>query len=400
MTLRSIFLLVAFLGSFGLPVGPVSAQIAPEDSRAETGGAQTLADILARQSGARIDDSFRRNATGNPDAAAAITEQRGTLGGVSDPELWRALRFGTADVTASSRGPAAEVLIQTDGMRWLKFRAGALSTYGGVLLLAMFAVLVLFYLVRGKIRIDGAHTGRTVERFSAVERFAHWLLGGSFIVLALTGLSLLFGRKVLVPLFGREVYAPMAIAGKWVHNNVGWAFMLGLVLVTVFWIAHNIPNRLDLKWMAVAGGLLTRGVHPPAKKFNAGQKLVFWAVLVLGISSSVSGLSLLFPFQLPLFAGTFEVLNNLGLPQMLGFDALPTALLPHQEMQLTQLWHAIVGFVFMAIIIGHIYIGSVGMEGAFDAMGSGQVEEQWAREHHSLWLDEVIGTPGEAQDAP
>ena len=45
------------------------------------------------------------------------------------------------------------------------------------------------------------------------------------------------------------------------------------------------------------------------------------------------------------------------------------------------------GFVLMAIIIAHIYIGSIGMEGAFDAMGEGHVEEQWAAEHHSLWYE-------------
>ncbi|MDZ4096921.1 MAG: formate dehydrogenase subunit gamma [Paracoccaceae bacterium] len=391
MTLRKIILLLAMLGLLVLPAGMALAQTAPDTSRTETGGAQTLADILARQQGLHIDDSFRSDATGNPDAAAPATGQLGTLGGASDPELWRALRFGKADVTVSSRGPAAEVLIQDGGMRWLKFREGPLATYGGWLLLGMLGLLVLFYLIRGKIRIDGEHTGITILRFSAIERFAHWLLGGSFIVLALTGLTLFFGRMALIPLFGKEVYSSLAIAGKWVHNNVGWAFMLGLILVTVFWVAHNIPNRHDLKWLAVGGGLFSKGVHPPAKKFNAGQKLIFWAVVVLGVSISVSGLSLLFPFQLPMFAGTFDVLNTLGLPQVLGFGDLPTTLLPHQEMQLAQLWHGIVAFIFMAIIIAHIYLGSVGMEGAYDAMGSGQVDVQWAKEHHGLWYAEMTG---------
>lgn len=400
MVLRKIILLLATLGLLALPVGPMLAQTAPEGARAETGGAQTLADILARQEGLKIDDSFRRNATGNPDAAAPNTEQLGTLGGVSDPELWRALRYGSADVIVSSRGPAAEVLIQDGGMTWLKFREGPLATYGGWLLLGMLGVLVLFYLLRGKIRIDGEHTGITILRFSAIERFAHWLLAGSFILLALTGLSLLFGRKALIPLFGQEAYAPLAIGGKWVHNNVGWAFMLGLIMVTIFWIAHNIPNRHDLKWLAVAGGLFTKGVHPPAKKFNAGQKVLFWAVVVLGVSISVSGVSLLFPFELPMFAATFEVLNNLGLPQMVGLGDLPITLLPHQEMQLAQLWHGIIAFVFIAIIIGHIYIGSVGMEGAYDAMGSGQVDVQWAKEHHGLWYAEVTGEEAGHKVAP
>jgi len=360
------------------------------DSRATTGGAQTLEDILARQRGENIDDAFRRDATGSDSTAAGIAEQLGTLGGASDPELWRAMRYGSADVTVSSLGPAAGVLIQDGGMAWLQFREGPLAKWGGYLLLGMLGVLVLFYALRGKIRLDGEAAGRTIMRFNAIERFAHWLLAGSFIVLGVTGLITLFGRMALIPLFGKDAFSTIAIAGKWLHNNVAWAFMLGLVLVTVFWIAHNIPNRHDLKWLAVGGGLFTKGVHPPAKKFNAGQKIIFWSVLVLGVSISLSGLSLLFPFELPMFAVTFEKLNAIGLPQLLGFGELPTALGPHQEMQLAQLWHGIVAFVFMAIIIAHIYLGSVGMEGAFDAMGTGEVDVQWAKEHHGLWYDEVM----------
>jgi len=199
----------------------------------------------------------------------------------------------------------------------------------------------------------------------------------------------LMGRKFLIPTFGHEAFATFAVASKWVHNNISWAFMLGLILAFVFWVVHNIPNKTDLKWLAVGGGIFKKGVHPPAKKFNAGQKVIFWSVILLGASISASGLSLLFPFELPMFAKTFEALNGMGLPQVLGFGALPTDLAPHEEMQLAQLWHAIVSFVLMAIILAHIYIGSVGMEGAFDAMGSGEVEEQWAREHHSLWLEEL-----------
>ncbi|MDZ4134389.1 MAG: formate dehydrogenase subunit gamma [Paracoccaceae bacterium] len=389
MALRMIFSLFMMLGVLALPPETARAQTAPDASRTKTGGAPTLADIMARQNGVRIDAIPGSNDTGNPDAAAPPSNQLGTLGGASDPELWRAFRNGLADLIVSSRVPAAGVVMQDSGMRWLDFRRGPLPTYGGWLLLGMLAVLAVFYLIRGKIRLDGKHTGVKILRFSAIERFAHWLLGGSFIVLAVTGLLSLFGRMALIPLFGKEVFSPLAVAGKWAHNNMSWAFMLGLIMVTVFWIAHNIPNRLDLKWLAVGGGLFSKGVHPPAKKFNAGQKLIFWAVVVLGVSISVSGLSLLFPFQMPLFAATFDILNSLGLPQLFGFGDLPATLLPHEEMQLAQLWHAVIAFVFMAIIIGHIYIGSVGMEDAFDAMGSGEVEVQWAREHHSLWLEEV-----------
>jgi len=357
--------------------------------RSATGGAQTLEDILKRQRGEKIDNDFRKSATGDPDSAAGISSQLGTLGGVSDPELWRALRFGSADIKVTSGGEAATVLMQDGGMRWLEWRKGPLATYGAWLLGATVLFLGLFYLLRGRIRIDGERTGRTITRFKAIERFGHWMLAGSFVLLAITGLLTLFGRIAIIPLMGKEAFAPLALVSKWIHNNVAWAFMLGLVMVFVMWVAHNIPNKTDLKWIAVGGGLLKKGVHPPAKKFNFGQKMIFWGVIVLGVSVSASGLSLLFPFELPMFAATFEKLNALGIPQLLGLGTLPTALAPHEEMQYSQLWHSIVAFLMMAMILAHIYIGSVGMEGAYDAMGSGEVELQWAREHHGLWVKEV-----------
>lgn len=401
------------------------------DPRSSTGGAQTLEDILARQRGEIVDDSTRRDTTGDPDSAAGMASQLGTLGGASNSDVFRALRYGTADVTVTSGGPAAGVLIQDGGMRWLQFRQGPLATYGGYLLLGVIGLLLLFYLVRGRIRIDGEKTGETIQRFNGAERFAHWLLASSFILLGITGLLNLLGKTLLVLFFAPRAMADgiaqtgvlvggserhgwellgatgydaakpyLATAlelGKWVHNNVSWAFMLALVLVFIFWVVHNIPNRHDMVWMMKGGGLLTKGSHPPAKKFNAGQKLIFWAVIVLGASISVSGLALLFPFEMPMFAVTFEKLNAIGVPGWLNMAPFPTELSPHEEMQFSQLWHAIVSFVLMSIIIAHIYLGSIGMEGAFDAMGSGEVEKQWAKEHHNLWVEEVEAAAANAQ---
>lgn len=385
--LRAFFVLIL---TIGLCSGAM-AQDTPtqDDPRAVTGGAQTLEDILARQRGEKVDDTFRRDATGDPDSAAGIAAQLGTLGGTSDAEVFRALRYGTADVTVSSHGPAANVLIQDGGMWWLQFRQGPLATYGAYLLGGMVLLLAVFYLIRGRIRIDGEKTGQKILRFTSFERFGHWLFAGSFLVLALTGMITLFGRKVLIPVFGHEMFATFASLSKWVHNNIAWAFMLGLVIVIVNWTLHNIPNKHDLKWLAVGGGLFSKNSHPPARKFNAGQKLIFWGCVVLGLSISASGLSLLFPFELPMFAKTFAHLNSWGISDLLGLGALPEQLAPHEEMQFAQLWHSIVAFVFMAMIIAHIYLGSIGMEGAFDAMGTGEVELQWAREHHGLWVDEV-----------
>lgn len=364
---------------------------APDDSTVLTNPAVSgLDDILRRQEALKTDDAAARSAQiGDPANALPETEQLGTLGGASDADLWRAYRFNEADISSQSRGPAATTLIQDSGMWWWQFREGPLATYGAYLLGGTIALLALFYLLRGRVRIDGEKTGRTITRFKAFERFGHWLMAGSFVVLGLTGLISLFGRMVMIPVFGHDSFSILAIASKWVHNNISWAFMIGLVMVFFMWVLENIPNKLDLKWIAVGGGLFKKGVHPPAKKFNAGQKVVFWSVILLGGSISLSGLSLLFPFELPMFAKTFGLLNATGLPDLLGFGTLPTELTPHAEMQFSQLWHAIMSFVLMSIIIAHIYIGSVGMEGAFDAMGSGEVEEQWAREHHSLWVDEV-----------
>ena len=389
--LRALFVLLLTL-TFS---GSLHAQEEAAPDRSATGGAQTLEDILARQRGEEIDDSFRSEATGDPDGAAGISSQLGTLGGSSDPELWRALRYGSADITASNNGPAATVLVQDGGMRWLQFREGPLITYGGYLLLGTLGLLLLFFLIRGRIKIDGEKTGRKIERFKSVERFGHWLLAGSFVVLGITGLISLLGRKFLIPTFGHESFAFIAVGSKWIHNNVSWAFMLGLIMIFVMWVMHNLPHRSDIKWLLQGGGIFSKG-HPPAKKFNAGQKLIFWSVIVLGTSISVSGVALLFPFEVNMFAATFAKLNSLGITGLLGMDPLPTVLAPHEEMQYSQLWHAIVSFVLMAIILAHIYIGTVGMEGAYDAMGTGEVEEQWAREHHSIWVEEVQAKEGAA----
>ncbi|WP_147127760.1 formate dehydrogenase subunit gamma [Shimia ponticola] len=368
---------------------PVMAQeAAPAPDRSATGGAQTLEDIMARQRGETIDDSFRRNNTGDGNSAADIAAQLGTLGGASDPDLWRALRYDSAEVTVSAGGDVAKTLVQSGGMAWYEFRQGPLKTYGGWLLLGTIGALIVFFVLRGRIPVDGELTGRTVTRFKAVERFAHWLLAGSFILLGVTGLLVLFGRKFIAPTFGHEVNAFILTGSKFIHNNVSWAFMIALAMVFVFWVVHNLPDRTDIKWIAQAGGIVGNA-HPPAKKFNAGQKVIFWSVILLGGSISLSGLSLLFPFELPLFAKTFALLNDTGLPELAGFGTLPTALSPQEEMQFASAWHAIVSFVLMAIIIAHIYIGSVGMEGAYDAMGSGEVDEAWAHQHHSLWLEEM-----------
>ncbi len=394
--LRQVMALVMLM-VLALPV-TTNAQDTMERDRSATGGAQTLEDILARQRGDAVDSKFRRK-FGDPDSAAGVAQQLGTRGGASDPDLWRAMRYNEADISVSAGGDVAKVLVQSGGMAWYEFRKGPLITYGGYLLLGTIGVLILFYLLRGRIPVDGEMTGRTVTRFKAIERFAHWLLASSFILLGLTGLVVLMGRSFIAPYLGKDVNSALLIASKFVHNNVSWAFMLALVMVFVFWVAHNLPSRSDLKWIAQFGGIVG-SKHPPAKKFNAGQKVIFWSVILLGSSISLSGLSLLFPFELPLFAKTFGHLNGWGVYDWIGMSPFPTALTPQEEMQFAQGWHAIMAFVLMAIIIAHIYIGSVGMEGAYDAMGTGEVDEAWAHQHHSIWLDEVKAKEASAGKSP
>jgi formate dehydrogenase subunit gamma len=309
----------------------------------------------------------------------------GHLGTSSDAEMWRAVRGGI-EGTVSIPDKQAGQMIQSGGEDWRSWRNGPLTVVFGSIILAMIGLIALFFLVRGRVKIDAGPSALTIERFNGVERFAHWLTAVCFIVLALTGLNLLYGKHVLLPALGPEAFAAITLAGKYAHNYLSFGFMVGVVLMFVLWVRHNLPSKYDVKWLAQGGGLLIKGTHPPSKKFNFGQKIIFWCVILGGLSLSLSGIALLFPFQLAMFNPTFAVLNTIG------FD-LPTNLTAMEEMQLSQLWHAGVGLVLIAIIVGHIYIGSLGMEGAFAAMGEGHVDENWAREHHAVWVAEVKGEP-------
>jgi formate dehydrogenase subunit gamma len=378
MNLRVIGAFLVALLTFA--VTPAYSQ--DDGQRASTGGAQTLEDILKRQKGLNVDESFRRDNLGDPSKAAPLSGDLGTLGGISKSDMYRGIRYSETDVKVSNTGPAAKILVQDGGMSWLLTRQGGIQSYAAYGAGGIIALLVLFYFIRGRMTIEGGPSGNTIERFKPIERFGHWCLAGSFIMLAITGLLLLFGRSVLIPIFGHEANSTIATFSIWVHNNIAWVFMASLVLIFVMWVAHNIPNKLDLVWLAKGGGIIGNA-HPSAKKFNAGQKIIFWMTILLGASVSMSGLSLLFPFEIPMFAKTFGMINTI-FPAM----GLPTELLPHEEMQLAHLWHAIVATTMIIAIIAHIYIGSVGMEGAFDAMGSGHVDLEWARQHHDLWVEE------------
>lgn len=323
-----------------------------------------------------------------PQSEGAASPQRGevpgnSLGSTSDSQVWRDIRRGV-EGTVSIPNKRLGVLVQSQGENWRAIRNGPVSVYGAWLMLVVVGLLALFFALRGRVKIEHGWSGKTVERFGPVDRFAHWLSATSFVLLALTGLNLMYGQYVLMPILGPSAFATLTQFGKYIHNFIAFAFMAGLVMMFVLWVRHNIPNRYDAIWLKKGGGLFASGVHPPSERFNAGQKIIFWLVVLGGGSLSLSGIALLFPYEFSFFTKTFAVLNVFGF-------GLPTDLAPLQEQQFNQVWHAIVGIVMIGVILAHIYIGSIGMQGAFAAMGSGRVDANWAREHHSLWYERITG---------
>ena len=257
------------------------------------------------------------------------------------------------------------VLEQPAGREWREFRNVTLHWIGGIAILGMLAVLVIFYLTRGMVRLQSGRSGRTIVRFTSFERFVHWMTATCFIVLALSGLNITFGRSLLLPLMGHGAFSEWSQWAKYAHNYLSFPFTIGVVLIFLMWIAGNIPNKVDVDWLKRGGGIVGHD-HPPAYRFNAGQKAIYWIVVIGGGLVAATGYELMFPFYLSGIEG----------------------------MQLAQVVHSIVAMLFVAAMLAHIYIGTVGMEGAFEAMGSGTVDVNWAREHHNLWLEEENARTG------
>lgn len=329
------------------------------------------------------------------DANFSVAQARDGAGSATElskdkPELSNDLRNdGPVVRDISNPDQKAGVLVPAHEQERRQTWRGVLPRYGSYALFGVLFALAIFYLIRGRIKISRGHSGRTIERFTDIERIAHWLMAVSFIVLGLTGLNLIYGKEVLMALLGKDLFASMTALGKWLHSYIAFAFIAGLVMSFVFWLRDNIPNSTDVKWLAECGGMFSESSKPPARKFNAGQKILFWLIMLSGLSISLTGLALLFPFQFTMFGPAFALLNVFG-------SDLPTNLARVEEMQYATLWHGIVGLFMMCIVVGHIYLRSIGLEGAFNAMGSGQVDENWAREHHNLWVEEVLGPDPDA----
>ena len=262
---------------------------------------------------------------------------------------------------ASVPGRETNVLIQDSGQQWRKLRNGPVTFYGGIVILVAPALLLLFFYAKGPIKTHEKPTGRVIERFNSAERVAHWTMGLSFVALALTGLTILFGKHVLLPWLGYPVFAAITEIGKNVHNFVGPLFIFSLVVFVVMFVKDNLWRAYDSEWLKNIGGYLA-GKHIAAGRFNAGEKVWFWAgVIIFGIIVSLSGTVMLFPNW------------NTSRELMGQFNLI----------------HAVTACLFIAMSFLHIYLGTVGVEGAYKAMREGYVDESWAKEHHQLWYDDV-----------
>ena len=280
---------------------------------------------------------------------------------------------------ASVPGVDTNRLIQGAGREWREFRNGPVTQIGGWLLVGVLALIAIFYLIRGPLTLHGQPTGRLIERFNAVERVSHWVMAIAFVLLALSGIVILFGKHIVLPWLGYAAFSWLTILSKNVHNFVGPLFIFSLIVMVLLYVKDNVPASHDVDWLKKAGGMFG-GAEVPSGKFNAGEKLWFWGGMVLlGTLVSVTGLILDFPNWAQ----------------------------GRQVMQQSNVIHAICAVLFMAASFGHIYLGTLGVPGAYGAMRTGYVDETWAREHHGIWFEEVKAgrrpekfVAGAAQPAP
>jgi len=273
-------------------------------------------------------------------------------------EYWRDVRSADQGYTAV-RGQETGVLIQSRGETWREVRNGPVMILGAVMVLGMLLMLLAYQLIKGGAKLEH-RTGRKVLRWAMSDRVLHWYTAVLFIVLAITGFSLLWGRSVLIPILGKEGFAAWAGIAKPIHDYLALAFTAGLIVMLLKWFHHNIPASYDREWFKQGGGYFS-GSHPPAGFANAGEKAYYWVLVIGGTALVISGFYLLFP--------------NLGFER--------------SAMQTANIVHGVSALILTTAVIAHIYLGTLGSEGALEGMVTGEVDEGWARQHHSVWLDEV-----------
>jgi formate dehydrogenase subunit gamma len=302
-------------------------------------------------------------ATAVPAAAQQPSSVNPTAAAVKEQQLLDQLKtikgLGTIPDTKSY------VLEHPAGREWREFHTVTLKWIGGIAILGMIAVLAIFYLWRGPMRVKAGNSGIKILRFDMFERFVHWLTASTFIVLGITGLNITFGRSMLLPWMGPQAFSTWSEWAKFTHNYLSFGFTIGAVLMFLMWIGRNFPTAADVEWVKQAGGMFDKSdsTHAPAYKFNAGQKMLFWLIMLASLAMIISGFVLLFPFYYGL---------NVG------------------DMELSEIFHSAVGVLFVSLICAHIYLGTIGMEGAFEAMNDGNVDLNWAKEHHNLWVQEEM----------
>jgi formate dehydrogenase subunit gamma len=262
---------------------------------------------------------------------------------------------------ASIPGRETNRLIQASGREWRAFRNGPITKYAGWLIGFTFLAIIAFYLIRGPMKLHGQPTGRLIERFDAVERTSHWAMAISFVLLALSGVVILWGKYIVLPWFGYTGFSWLTIFAKNLHNFLGPLFIFSLVVLFLLFVKDNFLNRVDVEWLKKAGGMLG-GPEMPSGRFNGGEKVWFWlSTMILGVLISATGLILDFPNW-----------NQ-----------------AREVMQYANVFHAVGAVFFICGAMGHAYLGTLGMPGAYDAMRHGYVDEEWAKEHHVLWYEDV-----------
>ena len=316
------------------------------------------------------------DADSRPDYKDQTNAQRGQVQPGNNAPMWRQVGQGVTGYSSLplSQAPEAGNLIQkfvqypgsrltNAGEAWRQVRNNWLIPYGGSLLLIALGALALFYWRKGTIELHGTETGRKIERFTPFERSAHWANAIAFVALAVSGIVMAFGKFFIQPVIGNALFGWLTYALKNIHNFAGPLFAVSLVIVIVTFVRDNLPSKEDIVWLLKGGGLLS-GTEVPSHRFNAGEKVLFWGgVFFLGLIVVASGL----------------VLDKL----------IPGLIYERSTMQISHMIHAAATCLMMAMFMGHIYMGTIGMRGAYSAMRTGYVDETWAKEHHELWYNDI-----------
>jgi formate dehydrogenase subunit gamma len=280
--------------------------------------------------------------------------------------VWRDVRSGEEHFT-SIKGRETGVLVQSAGETWRRIRNGPVTFWGGLLVVAVAVAILAFYSIFGPVKLHDKPTGRLVQRFTRLDQIVHWGVAISFCVLGLSGLIMLFGKHVLLPVIGYTLFGWLTALSKNLHNFIAPIFIVSVAAMIVLYVRHNLPKAYDLKFLMGAFAVMAKGKHIPSGKFNGGEKVWFWGgVVVLSIIVTWSGLILLFP----------------------NFDQT------RATMQEAWIWHACAALLYISISFGHMYLGTIGLDGSYQAMRTGYVDETWAKEHHQYWYDEVKSSAG------